>query len=243
MSIPLFFTDFLPGKGAIVQLSDETARHVAGVLRMREGNVIRLTSGKGDIAHAVIVESTKKSCTVRVDKVEFAEQPSFRLCIAVSLLKNPARFEWLLEKCAEIGVNTIQPLICKRTEKQQFKKSRSESILKSAMQQSQQLWLTELPVPLGVESFIKQSSLHYNKKYIAHCEPEQKFQLSEKLTSVSENDRIAILIGPEGDFSPDEIQLALQNGFEPVALGNSRLRTETAAVVAAAVLMSAVWNK
>jgi len=241
MSIPLFFTEETADQGNLIQLPEDTARHVSGVLRMREGEMVKLTSGKGDLAIATIVESSKRSCVVKINSLQIQEAPQNKICIAVSLLKNTSRFEWLLEKCAELGIEKIQPVLCKRTEKQQFKRSRFESILKSAMLQSQQQWLTELSDPVNINLLITDGGNGFANKFIAHCEPGQKFMLNENKIFRETKSSTIILIGPEGDFTQEEIQLALQHSFNPVALGNTRLRTETAAVVAATLLKSARW--
>ncbi|RYZ29126.1 MAG: 16S rRNA (uracil(1498)-N(3))-methyltransferase, partial [Chitinophagaceae bacterium] len=159
---------------------------------------------------------------------EERREPS--ICIAISITKNASRFEWFLEKATEIGINEIIPLLCERTEKEKFRYDRMKGILVSAMLQSQQTWLPNLHQPTSFDEVIKQAS--HQQKFIAHCLPEQKQQLSSVIHHLSS----IILIGPEGDFTPAEIEAALQNNFIPVALGETRLRTETAGMVAAALL-------
>ncbi|HVE61992.1 MAG TPA: RsmE family RNA methyltransferase, partial [Chitinophagaceae bacterium] len=155
-----------------------------------------------------------------------------KIVIGISLIKNLSRFEWFLEKATEIGVSEIIPLICKRTEKQSFKFERMNAILISAMIQSQQCWLPLLCEPVSFQKLVAQE--REGQSFIAHCLPDQKEQLSTTLRNSSS----IILIGPEGDFTENEIATALEKGFKPVALGNTRLRTETAGIVAATLLVT-----
>jgi 16S rRNA (uracil1498-N3)-methyltransferase len=146
------------------------------------------------------------------------------------LIKNTNRFEWFLEKATEIGVSEIIPIICERTEKQNFRHDRMKNILISAMLQSQQAWLPILHEPIKFLEVVKNSS--QQNKYIAHCSEEEKKELSNETSRKSS----IILIGPEGDFTKNEIELAIENKFVPVTLGDTRLRTETAGMVAAVLL-------
>jgi len=155
-----------------------------------------------------------------------------KIAIAISPVKNNTRFEWFLEKATEIGVTEIIPLICNRTEKTVFKFDRMKSILVSAMLQSQQCWLPVLHEPTKFNSLITSST--QQQKFIAHCIDDAKRSLAD-LNNESLSSKI-ILIGPEGDFTADEIDLALQNQFSAVSLGATRLRTETAGIVAATLL-------
>lgn len=152
--------------------------------------------------------------------------------IGVSLLKNVSRFEWFLEKATELGISKIIPLKCERTEKQQFRMERLHSILESAMIQSQQVWMPVLSEPKNFPDFV--SEVKADQKFIAHCEPGTKKRLNEMMNTNTGS--VLILIGPEGDFTKEEIKLASQSGFIAVELGETRLRSETAAVAAAALL-------
>jgi 16S rRNA (uracil1498-N3)-methyltransferase len=209
------------------------------VLRMQNGEQLQLTNGKGNLFTAEITDNNRKKCTVKVIKtsdiqhlpVREAGSP-FNISIAISLIKNSARFEWFLEKATEIGVTEIIPLVCERTEKAAFKFERMKSILVSAMLQSQQCWLPVLHEPTKFNGLIKSSI--QQQKFIAHCIDDAKRNLAD-LNNESLSSKI-ILIGPEGDFTPDEIELALQNHFSAVTLGGTRLRTETAGIVAATLL-------
>ncbi len=214
-------------------MSEETSRHMVQVLRMKEGDRIQITDGKGSLLTAEITSAHKKKTEISIEKKEFFPYKHPKVAIAVSLLKNTGRFEWFLEKSTEIGVGEIIPLLCSRTEKNHFREDRMKTILISALIQSRQVWLPELKAPEKYSSFI-QNTNRFDIKLIAHCLEDQKKSLqdfsSDKLTSK------IILIGPEGDFSPEEIEQALSQNFIPVSLGENRLRTETAAIVAAVKL-------
>jgi 16S rRNA (uracil1498-N3)-methyltransferase len=200
---------------------------------MNIGEQLLLTNGKGIKSTAEIINDHRKKCEVKILATETEVQLSPKIAIAVSLIKNTSRFEWFLEKATEIGVNEIIPLVCERTEKEKFRHERLQQILISAMLQSQQCWLPVLHQPTSFEEVVHSNQLNQLKqKFIAHCLPERKQQLSSLIT----NQPSLILIGPEGDFSLKEINTALENNFQPVALGNTRLRTETAGMVAAALL-------
>jgi 16S rRNA (uracil1498-N3)-methyltransferase len=206
------------------------------VLRMQKGEELLLTNGKGQKARGQIIDDNRKRCVVEISSIESEEQSQPNVSIAISITKNSSRFEWFLEKATEIGVNSIIPLLCERTAKEKFRYDRMKGILISAMLQSQQAWLPDLKQPTAFADVVKAAS--EQQKFIAHCLPEQKQQLSSVLTQPSS----IILIGPEGDFTPKEIEVALQTGFTPVALGNTRLRTETAGMVAAALLKISATN-
>jgi 16S rRNA (uracil1498-N3)-methyltransferase len=219
-------------------LSEESSKHVVQVLRMGVGDRLQLTDGLGVLANATIRDDHKKKCAVIIEDSHLQPAPVIQTIIAISLLKNSTRFEWFLEKAAELGVHEIVPLICARTEKQHFRTARMHSILTSAMLQSNQVWLTRLREPLAFNHFIEiQSSVNESgmpDKFIAHCEDSGKSGLVVRIDHAVK--KRLILIGPEGDFSPAEIQLAVDNNFIPVQLGQTRLRTETAGVIAATLL-------
>lgn len=233
MSIPFFYiSNYNPSEKTIV-LDEETSRHVVQVLRMKEGEKLNLTDGKGNLISTEIAEAHKKNCLVNIQQSIFNSQHSRKITIAISLLKNTSRFEWFLEKATEIGVSEIIPLICERTEKEKFRFERMKGICISAMLQSQQCWLTTLHEPVQLANLpISQFASH--QKYIAHCLEGSKKELAHQ--QIVKSDNQIILIGPEGDFTKSEIELALKNNFKPVSLGETRLRTETAGVVAASLL-------
>lgn len=229
MSLPFFYVDTLLTEGAVISPPEDTARHMVQVLRMREGEQMIITNGRGETAICTITATAKKSCTIQAGTVTVTPERKRKVTIAISLLKNVSRFEWFLEKAAELGVDRIIPLQCARTEKQHFRMDRAKTILVSALQQSQQTWLTEITAVTSFESFLQQT--FPGKNFIAHCEPSEK----QVLTGVG-LDAATILIGPEGDFTPSEIDAAIQKGFIPVTLGETRLRTETAGIAAAVML-------
>lgn len=234
MALPFFYSDTITPSATQYVLNEETSKHVAQVLRMTNGEQLLLTDGKGNLFTAEITDDNRKKCVVKIVKVEAQALKERKISIAISLVKNSNRLEWFLEKATEIGVSEIIPLLCQRTEKQHFRQDRMKAIVVSAMLQSQQSWLPVLQEPTKFSSLLQQNPSA--QKFIAHCEEASKEQLADKLVDIMAES--LILIGPEGDFSLEEIAAALQQGFLPVALGNTRLRTETAGVVAATLLCS-----
>lgn len=235
MALPYFFVADL--QSDTVNLDEDISKHMISVLRMQKGASVLLTNGKGLKATAVIEDDNRKKCKVSIRQRQEEPLKTQQAAIGISLLKNTTRFEWFLEKATEIGVREIIPMICERTEKEKFRSDRMQHILISALLQSQQCWLPVLHEPTAFEKITTGHGAQ--RKYIAHCLPEQKTSLSQQLTmeADSSSSRL-ILIGPEGDFSPREIWLALDHGFLPVSLGYTRLRTETAGMVAAVMMVS-----
>jgi len=232
VALPFFYMDQPGSAGETITLDEETSRHVAQVLRRKAGEEIHLTDGKGSLFTTEIVINDKKKCQVRIKTITH-DPPSTRIIsMGISLVKNSSRFEWLLEKVTEIGIREIIPLICSRTEKQKFRRERMQGIVVSAMLQSQQCWLPILHEPVSFETIVLQAE--HQQKFIAHCLNENRSNLAS-MANTAINSQI-ILIGPEGDFTPTEIELAMQNHFIPVTIGKTRLRTETAGVVSAAIL-------
>ena len=229
MDIPIFFLESIPPEN-VITLDENISKHVVQVLRMKPAESLQLTDGKGSIITVEIIDDHKKKCTVKVVEIKFIEKKEQQVCIAISLIKTTSRLEWFLEKATEIGVTELIPLICNRTEKQHFRYDRMRQILISAMMQSKQAWLPILHTPVSFEKTI--SSHDYSTNLIAHCLEEDKISISEYRHTPS----VKILIGPEGDFTKEEIATAINANFKPVALGNTRLRAETAGVVAATVL-------
>ena len=231
MALPFFYKADLDLKTTQEILDEDTSKHIVQVLRMQNGEKIQLTDGKGNLYTAEIVDDNRKKCELKILSCSSHPSSSKKITIAISLVKNSTRFEWFLEKATEIGVSEIVPLLCSRTEKQHFRHERMKSILISAMLQSQQTWLPILHEPTKFSNFLH--SAVTGKKFIAHCEAgEPRIELK----GYHPFGDSCMLIGPEGDFSLDEIELALENNFLPVTLGNTRLRTETAGVVAAVLL-------
>jgi 16S rRNA (uracil1498-N3)-methyltransferase len=231
MTPPYFFVDELNDQSSIVVLDEEQSRHMVQVLRMKEREGVILTDGKGKCWTGSIQSAEKKRTIVNISEKREIPFSSSQISIAISLLKNSSRFEWFLEKATEMGVKEIIPMICSRTEKQKFRQDRMRGICVSAMLQSQQCWLPRLHEPVKFNGLVKQNAA--TQKLIAHCAEEGK----QTIQSLNVHEDVIILIGPEGDFTHDEIDLALQNGFKSVSLGNTRLRSETAGMVAAALLV------
>jgi 16S rRNA (uracil1498-N3)-methyltransferase len=232
MSLPYFFEPDLTIAKNHFTLSEESSKHCIQVLRMKMGEQLQLINGKGLICAATIVSEDKRKTVVLLQESISTNPPTTKVILGISLLKNPSRFEWLLEKATEIGVTEIQPLICKRTEHTRFRQDRMQGIIIAAMLQSQQTWLPILQTPASVDSIITHST--NNLRLIAHCEPGNKPLINQLPLSKA----YEILIGPEGDFTSDEIKLAIENKYEPISLGATRLRTETAGMVAATLLMN-----
>lgn len=229
MDIPIFFLDNYSFSD-ILTLNEDTSRHVVQVLRMKTQERLQLTDGAGNLLTAEILDEHKKKCTVKIIERKLVSPGKNKVCIAISLLKNASRFEWFLEKATEIGVTEIVPLLCERTEKQHFRYDRMKQIVISAMIQSKQAWLPVLQQPTMLTNVLTTSN--YDSKLIAHCEEETRAIIADFRKQSS----IQILIGPEGDFSRDEISSAYEHNYAPVSLGDTRLRAETAGVVAATFL-------
>jgi 16S rRNA (uracil1498-N3)-methyltransferase len=230
MNLPYFYEPDISIQTTHFTLSEETSKHCIQVLRMKEQEALNLTDGKGNLFTAVIASAHKKNCTVNIVQHSFTEKNARQVSVAISLVKNNTRFEWFLEKATECGITEIIPLLCHRTERQHFRFDRMNNILISAMLQSQQTWLPVLQEPTAFDKIATSST--YQQKLIAHCLEEEKKSIKE----LSLQNNIQILIGPEGDFTKEEIQSALQQNFKPVSLGNTRLRTETAGIMAAFLL-------
>ncbi len=209
-------------------LPEDESSHCIRVLRKKEGDCIFITDGKGHFFDAVITEPHAKHCTVNILQTIDESKPwNNKIHIAFAPTKNMDRVEWFAEKATEIGIDHITPLLCRYSERKEIKLPRIEKILVSAIKQSQKAYLPVLDNMIGFSSFIKQP--FDGRKFIAHCYPFEK----QSLKSIYQpGEDVLILIGPEGDFSEKEVAEALEYGFEPISLGESRLRTETAALVA-----------
>jgi 16S rRNA (uracil1498-N3)-methyltransferase len=230
-ALPYFFEPTIQQTSTHFELSEVTSKHCVQVLRMRTGESLHLTDGVGNLYTASIVAPDKKKTVVKIESVVHTPAPLKKVCIAIGLLKNTSRFEWFLEKATEMGVTKIVPLICERSERSNLKQERMQGVLVAALIQSKQTWLPILSEPLSVAAFIKEHPAA--QQIIAHCEEGNKIELKDATNS---NDT-SILIGPEGDFTDSEIEAALSANYLPVSLGNTRLRTETAGMVAAALLI------
>jgi len=205
----------------------EESKHIAKVLRKKTGEILQITNGKGYWFEAKILNPDHKKCTAEIITTTLKPPKSYLLHMVVAPTKLNDRFEWFLEKATEIGVNEITPIICDHSERKVIKKDRMEKVIQSAMKQSLQTYLPKLNSAITFKEFMalpKNGDL-----FIAHCEEDNKAEL---LSSLKPSQPTTILIGPEGDFSTIEIKKAIDNGFAPVALGETRLRTETAAIFA-----------
>lgn len=223
----LFYNPNISPKDSSFSFNKEESRHIVKVLRNKAGDHLHITNGKGWLFKAKLSIASTKQCTVTIISKTEQNKRSFNLHMAVAPTKMNDRYEWFLEKATEIGVETITPIICDHSERKVVKTERFEKIIQSAMKQSLQSYLPQLNDPISFRDFI--ANAKSTQKFIAHCEETNKKSLKSQLKS---NTDYLILIGPEGDFSVKEIEIALQHGFIPVTLGATRLRTETAAITA-----------
>lgn len=211
-----------------ISFSREESRHIVKVLRKSNGDTLNITDGKGTLFTAEIIQALDKKCVASIKRWE--EKPktwNYHLHIAIAPTKLNDRFEWFLEKATEIGIDEITPVFCDHSERRHLKLERMEKVIVSAMKQSLKFNKPVLNDPVKFKDLIQKQD--WDLGLIAHCEDGIKQQLR---TQFPFHQKIMILIGPEGDFSPSEIKLALENGLKPITLGESRLRTETAAIVA-----------
>ncbi len=212
----------------IYTLSEKESIHYSKVLRLRKNDKVILLNGIGGYYRATIQVSDNKRCIVNItENIKEFEKRDYYCHIAISPTKNIDRFEWFIEKATEIGIDEITPLICERSERKKIRHERLEKVIISAMKQSVKAYKPKLNKLTNVEELLTINN--YHQKYIAHYEDKPNNLLSSKYNNQS---KVIILIGPEGDFSPIEIQNARKNEFESVSLGNYRLRTETAGIVA-----------
>ena len=205
----------------------EESKHIVKVLRKQEGDILHVTNGLGFIFTVEIVIGMDTKCQVKIISAEKQKPLNYKLHLAVAPTKMNDRYEWFLEKATEIGVTSITPIICERSEKKHIKSDRFEKIIQSASKQSLQSYCPILNEAISLKEFIKNNS-NKGTLLIAHCEETDKKSLKNM---IKKGDEITLLIGPEGDFSDNEIKLAIENGYIPVTLGETRLRTETAAIV------------
>ena len=226
----LFYT---PGILTTCELNEQESHHAIKVLRMKNGDTLFAVDGSGYFIEAEIVEANPKCCKVKIVKQSRPDDAysNYKLHMAVAPTKNIDRFEWFIEKAVEIGVHEITPLLCDNSERKVVKNDRIERIAIAAMKQSLK---ATLPVINQMQSFrdlIKASGNIYQKKLIAHCYPQHRKSLKDVINT-GHDKNILILIGPEGDFSKEEVEFALKHSFEAINLGTSRLRTETAGLAA-----------
>jgi 16S rRNA (uracil1498-N3)-methyltransferase len=215
-------------QGNTYQLSEEESKHASRVLRLSVGSEVFLCDGKGRWMKSEIVDAHPKKCLIHVtETTEDYNTRDYQLEMAVAPTKNINRYEWFLEKATEIGIDIITPILSEHSERKLIKNERLEKVITSAMKQSLKAWHPELKSMTSFEQFIQQD--FDGKKFIAWCEADQQERID---TYLSAGENATICIGPEGGFSGEEINMARDYGFLPISISQSRLRTETAALVA-----------
>lgn len=209
-------------------LPAEESHHAVRVLRLSVGDSVLVMDGKGKTFLATISVADAKACVLNsLELTDESKERGYRLHIAIAPTKNMDRLEWFVEKAAEIGIDEISPIFCRFSERKVLKNERLEKILVAAMKQSIQPFKTQLNEPVSIKDFFKKATA--DQKFIAHCHDSEKQFLAK---SIQPGKSLLVMIGPEGDFSEEEVALAMEAGFTPVSLGDSRLRVETAALVA-----------
>ncbi len=212
------------------KLSEEESKHCIKVLRHKAGDSIQIINGKGVRATVIITDASSRQCRVKIESMEEQAPPAATIHIAIAPTKSIDRFEWFLEKATELGADVITPLLCRQSERRQIKPARLEKVITAATKQSLRLWRPVLNPMTAFDKFLS-TSHDESHQFIAHCTKDNKQELAHALKETTLGS-VLILIGPEGDFSSEEIELALQKGFVPVSLGVNRLRTETAGIAA-----------
>ncbi|MGJ1226143.1 16S rRNA (uracil(1498)-N(3))-methyltransferase [Sphingobacterium siyangense] len=224
----LFFTPDLNPSLENFILSEEESKHAIRVLRMDTGDRLHLVDGRGGLYEAQIIDPHPKRTVLTILTVEKEfQRPKYHLHIAVGPTKNIDRIEWFLEKATEVGIQEITPVICEHSERKEVKLDRLNKVVVAAMKQSLKAYLPKLNPAVSFKQFLREIPKEGVQKAIAHCVDAEKKYLNQVLEPAQ---HYIILIGPEGDFSEEEIDLALQMGFHPISLGEARLRTETAAL-------------
>ncbi|SOC80296.1 16S rRNA (uracil1498-N3)-methyltransferase [Salinimicrobium sediminis] len=224
----LFFHPEVSENDKEVRFSREESKHIVKVLRKKEGDSLHLTNGKGWIFETEITLADQNNCSAKIISSEKELPPPYYLHLAVAPTKMNDRYEWFLEKATEIGIQEITPVICDHSERKVVKTERFQRVIQSALKQSLHSRMPILNEPVNLTEFLQQEIS--GEKFIAHCEEDKPRKLLSG--SVKKGISTTVLIGPEGDFSSEEIKKATAAGWLPVSLGNSRLRTETAAIVA-----------
>jgi len=229
----LFYNPDITNETKEFSFNKEESRHIVKVLRKTVGDILQITNGNGWLFTAEIIINDIKNCVATITSKTLQPKHNYKLHLAVAPTKMNDRYEWFLEKATEIGIDSITPIICENSERRFVKQERFQKIIQSAMKQSLNCYLPKLNDAIKFQDFIKQD--FKDDLYIAHCEihPELGSGTRKSLKSqLKPQQDISILIGPEGDFSVKEIEIALQHQFIAVTLGTTRLRTETAAIVA-----------
>ena len=216
----------------MLTLDEEETRHCTRVLRLTEGDTVYITDGLGTLIECRIKEILKKKCLLEtVTRQTGYQKRNFKIHIAIAPTKNSERIEWFLEKTTEIGIDEITPVFCQYSERTHLKTERLKKVIISAMKQSLKTYLPVLNNSVDIETFLRNP--FNGLKFIACCDNPDTVYLTNVYSTGKDT---LILIGPEGDFSKDEIEMAQKEGFIPITLGKSRLRTETAGVVACTII-------
>ena len=223
----LFYNPTISDASDFFSFEKEESKHIIKVLRKKDTDILFVTNGLGFLFKTEITLASDTKCTVKIISIQQPTPPKYHLHLAVAPTKMNDRYEWFLEKATELGISEITPIICDHSERKQIKTDRFDKIIQSAMKQSNQFYLPKLNEPVAFKDFMKLKN--NDLQLIAHCEETYKKSLKDV---IKPTENATILIGPEGDFSEKEIQLAIKNNYIPVSLGNTRLRTETAAIVA-----------
>ncbi|MFI5203436.1 MAG: 16S rRNA (uracil(1498)-N(3))-methyltransferase [Flavobacteriales bacterium] len=217
-------------------LDEEESVHAQRVLRLKQGDRIWVTNGQGHLYECSITETGKKSITAAIHSSTTVEKPDLRIHLAIAPTKNMDRLEWLVEKLVETGITSITPVLCSHAERKVVKTDRLKKIALTAMKQSQQYWLPEIKELTNLGDFVSSLKVNHAKKLIAHCRNPSIPYIKEYISK--DCMEYWILIGPEGDFAEPEIELALKNNWQEISLGETRLRTETAGLVACLAIHS-----
>jgi 16S rRNA (uracil1498-N3)-methyltransferase len=229
----LFYNSDIKTTDTFFTFDTNESKHVIKVLRKKIGDELWITNGEGYLFEGKIISDAIKQCEIELISSKKTHPKSHWLHMVVAPTKMNDRFEWFLEKVTEIGVDEITPIICDRSERKILKLDRMQRVIESAMKQSLQTYLPKLNEPVSLSEFLEKPTI--GLQFIAHCEDSERHELKRRV--VADQD-VTILIGPEGDFTSNEIKNAMSKGYAPVAMGKTRLRTETAAIVACTIVAS-----
>ncbi len=226
-----FYSDSIEGQ--LIQLQGEEARHCAKVLRMQMRDAIQVFDGMGNLHTATIQQISKQHVQATITETKHMPPSPYQIHLAIAPTKNISRLEWCIEKCCELGISSITPLLCQRSERKVIKPERLQKIILSATKQSQKTYLPKLHALTSVKNYLRQSFT--GSQHICHCAYDSNPHLVNTYQS-SVDVHVHIMIGPEGDFHNEEVQAALNVGFQSTGLGTERLRTETAGVHAISII-------
>ncbi|HTB31469.1 MAG TPA: 16S rRNA (uracil(1498)-N(3))-methyltransferase [Bacteroidia bacterium] len=215
------------------KLDEEESKHCVRVLRLRENDAVEIIDGKGNLYKTLIENANPKACVLKVESQSFEPKQSWELVIAVAPTKNMVRMEWLIEKLTEIGFTKFIPVECNNSERRVIKTERLNKIAIEAMKQSGRVYLPQMEELISFEKLVRNYQAFTGQKFIPHCNNSEKKSLN---SAYKTGENAFVLIGPEGDFTKEEIELAIGSGFIPVSLNEKTLRTETAALSAAIAL-------